>query len=91
MSTDHVFTTIMNFYKHTKAMVHLHHGDTNFYDIVSAVLQGDALALFLCIICLDYAMQTSIDLMKWNGFTLKKASSRQYLLKLLLMQTMQMI
>ena len=30
------------------------------------------------IICLDYVLRTSIDLMKENGFTLKKTRSRRY-------------
>ena len=33
---------------------------------------------YLLIICLDYILWTAIDLMKENGFTLEKASSRRY-------------
>ena len=53
-------------------------GDTDFFDIVTDVLQGGALASHLFIICLDYVLQMSLDLMKENGFTLKKARSRRY-------------
>ena len=56
-------------YKDTKAMVCSPDGDIDFFDIVTRVLQGDTLASFLFIICLDYILQISIDLMKENGFT----------------------
>ena len=52
--------------------------DTDFFYIVTGVLQGDALALFLFIIYLDYILRTSIDLMKENGLTKKKSKSRRY-------------
>ena len=52
--------------------------DTNFFDIVVGVLQGDTLTPYLFIICLDYVLWTLIDLMKENGFTLEKAKSRWY-------------
>ena len=45
--------------------------------IVTGVLQGDMLAPYLFIICIDYVLQTSVDLMKENGFTLAKARSRR--------------
>ena len=32
------------------------------FDIVAGVLQGDTLAPYLLIICLDYILQTSIDI-----------------------------
>ena len=53
-------------------------GDTDFFDIVTGVLQGDTLALYLFIICLGYILWTLIDIMKENGFTLEKARRRQY-------------
>ena len=53
-------------------------GDTDFFDIVACILQGDTLAPYLLIICLDYILQTSIDLMKENGFTLAKARNSRY-------------
>ena len=42
------------------------------------LLQGDTFAPYLFIICLDYVLRTSIDLMKENDFTLVKARSRRY-------------
>ena len=53
-------------------------GDIDFFDIVASVLEEDTLAPYLFIICIDYVLQTSIDLMKENYFTLKKARSRWY-------------
>ena len=44
----------------------------------SSVLQGDTLAPYLFIICLDYVLRTSIDLMKYNGFKLARERSRRY-------------
>ena len=45
---------------------------------IIGVLQGDTLAPYLFIICLDYALRTSIDRMKENGFKLTKERSRKY-------------
>ena len=59
----------MILYKNTKAMVHSADGDTDFFNIVAGILQGDTLAQYSLIICLDYILQTSIDLIKENGFT----------------------
>ena len=44
---------------------------TDFFDMVVEVLQEHTLAPYLLIICLDYILQTLIDLIKENGFTLK--------------------
>ena len=38
--------------------------DTEFFDIVAGVLQGDTLVPYTSIICLDYVFKTSRDLMK---------------------------
>ena len=54
---------IMLLYKNTKVKVRSPKRDTDFFDI-SGVLQWDTLALYLFVICLDYALRTSIDLMK---------------------------
>ena len=43
-----------------------------YFDIVAGVLQGDTLAPYLFIICLDYVLRTSINKIKENGFELKK-------------------
>ena len=53
-------------------------GDIDYFDIVAGALQGDSLAPYLFIICLDYVLRTSIDKMKDNGFKLTKKRSRSY-------------
>ena len=70
-------TAIMMLYKNMKVKVCSSDRDTDFFNIVSGVLQGDTLAPYLFIICLDYVVWTSVDLMKENGFA--KARSRRYL------------
>ena len=52
--------------------------ETDFFDIVVGVLQGDTLAPYFFIICLEYVLGTSIDKMKDNGFKLTKERSRRY-------------
>ena len=53
-------------------------GDTECFDIVAGVLQADTLAPYLCIICQEYVLRTSIDTIKENGFELTKKRSRRY-------------
>ena len=65
-------------YRNTKVKVRSPDGDTEYFDIVAGVLQGDTLAPYLFIICLDYVLRTSIDKIKENGFELKKKRSRRY-------------
>ena len=62
-------------YRNTK--VRSPDGDTEYFDIVAGVLQGDTLAPYLFIICLDYVVRTSIDKIKENGFELTKKRSRR--------------
>ena len=52
--------------------------DSDYFDIVAGVLQGDTLAAYLFIICLEYVLTTSIDKIKENGFKLTKERSRRY-------------
>ena len=54
---------------------------TDYFDIVAGVLQGDTLAPYLFIICLDYVLRVSIDKIKENGFQLTKERSKRYLTK----------
>ena len=73
-----IVAAIMMLYKDTKAMVRSPDGDRDFFDIATGVLQGDTLAPYIFIICLDYALRTSLDTIKEKGFTLKRARSRRY-------------
>ena len=71
----------MILYRNTKVKVHSLDGDTDYFTIVAGLLQGDTLAQYLFIICIDYVFRTSIDKIKENGFELRKRSSRRYLVK----------
>ena len=66
----------MMLYKNTKAMVHSPNEDTDFFEIVDSVLEGDTLAPYLFILCLVCVIWTSIDLIKENGFTIKKGNKQ---------------
>ena len=59
-------------------MVHSPNDDTHFFDVVVGDLKGNTFAPYMFIIYLDYILWTSIDLIKKNGFPLKKTSSRWY-------------
>ena len=65
-------------YKNTKEKVRSPEGDTEYFEIVAEVLQGDTLAPYLFIICLDYVLRASIDKIRENGFELTKKRSRRY-------------
>ena len=69
---------IMILYRNTKVKVRFPDGDTDYFDIVAGVLQGDTLAPYHFIISLDYVLRTSIDKIKENGFELIKKRSRRY-------------
>ena len=69
---------IMMLYRNTKVKVHSPDGNTDYFDIVVDVRQGDTLTPYLLIIYLDYVLRTSVDKMKENGFKLRKERSRRY-------------
>ena len=69
---------IMMLYRNTKVKVRSPEGNTDYFDIVAGVLQGDILVPYLFITCLDYVLRKSIDKMKHNGFKLSKERSRKY-------------
>ena len=50
---------IMMLFKNTKVKICSPDGDTDYFDIVAGVLQGDSLTPYLFIICLDYTLRTS--------------------------------
>ena len=60
-----------------KAMVHSLDSDTDFFDIVTGVLQRNTLVLFLFIISWDFVLWMSRFYEK-NDLTLKMARSRRY-------------
>ena len=65
-------------YRNTEVKVRSPDGDTEYFDNVAGVLQGDTLAPYLFIICLNYVLRTSIDKIRENGFELTKKRSRRY-------------
>ena len=65
-------------YRKTKVKVRSPNGDTDYFDIVAGVLQGDTLALYLFIIGLDYVLRILIDKIRENGFELTKKRSRRH-------------
>ena len=69
---------IIILYRNTKVKVRTPDGDTEYFGIVAGVLQGDTLAPYHFIICLDYVLRTSIDKIRENGFELTKRRSKRY-------------
>ena len=68
----------MILYRNTKVKVRSPDGDTEYFDIVAGVLQGDTRAPYLFIICLGYVLRTSIDKIREHGFELTKKRSRRH-------------
>ena len=68
-------------YKNTKGIVCSPDSESDLFDIVAKVLQGDTLIPYLSIICLDNVLRTSIDLAKENVFTFTKDKKQAILLK----------
>ena len=66
-------------YRNMKEKVCFPDRDTDFFDIIARVLQGDTLVTYSFIICQNYLLLALINLIKENGFMLKKARSRWYL------------
>ena len=66
----------MMFYKNTKVKVRSPDRETDFFDIVAGILQGDTLAPYLFIIYIDYVLRMSIYLMKENGFFTGKGKTQ---------------
>ena len=69
---------IMILYKNTGSMDRSHDGDTPYFEITTGVLQGDTLAPFLFISCLDYILKTSLDNNQELDYTLTQRKSRRY-------------
>ena len=78
---------VMKLHKNTTVKVCSPDGEEN---IVAGVVQGDTLAPYLSIICLDYTLRMLIDLMKENGFIPKRQEPDDTQHKLLRTQTTQM-
>ena len=68
----------MLLYRNTKVKVRSPDGDTDYFNIVAGVLQGDTLAPYFFIICLDHVLRISVDKIKENSFKLTKEIRRRY-------------
>ena len=64
--------------RNTKSLVRSPEGDTEFFDILAGVLQGNTLAPFLFAICLDYVLRISVDKCNDYYLTLELARSRRF-------------
>ena len=74
---NEIIKAIMIMYKNTQAFVRSPDGDTEFFNIIAGVLQGDTLAPYLFIIVLDYVLR-NLDQNKDLSFTRRKQLSRRY-------------
>ena len=75
---EKLVTAIAATYSQTWAKVRTPDGDTEPFQILAGVLQGDTLAPFLFIIALDYALRCAISGREEElGFTLVKRASRR--------------
>ena len=73
-------TAIDNIYSRTKAKIISPDGETDYFDILADVLQGDTLAPYLFIIVLDYAMRQAMQGSEDNlGLTIHKRRCRRFL------------
>ena len=52
--------------------------ETEFFDVLAGMLEGDTLAPFLFVICLDYVLRISIDKCNECGLILELARSRRF-------------
>ena len=57
----------MILYRNTKVKVRSPDGDRDYFNIVAGVLQGNTLASYLFIICVDYILRISVDKIKENS------------------------
>ena len=73
-----IVTAIMILYRNTKSLVRSPEGDTDFFDILAGVLQGNTLAPFLFAICLDYVLRISVNKCNDYHLTLELARSRRF-------------
>ena len=67
-----IVTAIMILYRNTKSVVRSQDDDTELFDILAGVLQGDTLAPFLFERCLGYVLRLSGDKCNEYGLTSKK-------------------
>ena len=75
---DELVKAISLFYENTRAKILSSDGDTEFFDTLAGVLQGDALAPYLFAIVIDYTMRQAVGDQELDlGFKLDKRRSRR--------------
>ncbi len=73
-------------YKDLKAKVVSPDGDTEFFEILAGVMQGDTLAPYLFVIVLDYAMRKATEGREEElGLTIKERQSRRIWILLMIL------
>ena len=77
-TTPQTVAALFMLYKNTEVKNRSPDGDSDYFDIVTGVLKGDTLAPCLFIICQDYVLWMTIDIMKDNSFKLTKERNRRY-------------
>ena len=79
-----LLATIEALYTNTKAKIRSPDGETEVFEIMKGVLQGDTLAPFLFVIALDYAMRKAIEGKEEEfGFTITPQQSRRVRAKMI--------
>ena len=73
-----IISAIKALYTNTSATIITPDGETNLFEIVAGVLQGDTLAPFLFILVLDYVLRLSLDSMQEKGIEIQPRRSRRY-------------
>ena len=75
---DQLVNAIAKFYENTKARVLSPDGETDYFEILAGVLQGDTLAPYLFAIVIDYIMRKAVDSKSEElGFTLRPRRSKR--------------
>ena len=75
---DEIVKAISLLYENTRAKILSPDGDTEFFDTLASVLQGDALAPYLFAVIIDYTMRQAAGDEELNlGFKLDKRRSRR--------------
>ena len=73
---NEILSAIMIAYTNTKPIVRTDDGDTEFKNISGGLLQGDTLAYFLFIICLNYVLKKALDRNNDLGFIIERRRKR---------------
>ena len=75
---DELVKAVSLLYKNTRAKILSPNGDTEFFDTLAGVLQGDALAPYLFAIVIDYTMRQAVGDQELDlGFKLDERRSRR--------------